>query len=83
MQCKTLSTIVTFINQLMQSIVTVIDVKIIFYTVSHSVPNPALFNDSKFEQEYVLCVRNEEESVCSAPNCCDTEQRSVSQPASY
>ena len=35
----------------------------------------------KFEQEYVRCVRNEEEyvcsvcvcvCVCSAPNCCDT-----------
>jgi hypothetical protein len=27
-------------------------------------------------------VRNEEECVCSAPNCCDTEQRSASQPGS-
>jgi hypothetical protein len=26
---------------------------------------------TKFEQEYVHCVRNEEECVCSAPNCCD------------
>ena len=34
---------------------------------------------TKFEQEYVHCVRNEEECVCSAPNCCDTEQRSASQ----
>jgi hypothetical protein len=34
---------------------------------------------TKFEQEYVRCVRNEEECVCSAPNCCDTEQRSASQ----
>ena len=33
---------------------------------------------TKFEQEYVRCVRNEEECVCSAPNCCDTEQRSAS-----
>ena len=33
---------------------------------------------TKFEQEYVRCVRNEEECVCSAPNCCDTEQRSFS-----
>ena len=32
----------------------------------------------KFEQEYVRCVRNEKECVCSAPNCCDTEQRSAS-----
>ena len=47
------------------------------------------FNNSKtnediatrFEQEYVRCVRNEEECVCSAPSCCDTEQRSASQPA--
>ena len=37
---------------------------------------------TKFEQEYVRCVRNEEECVCSAPNCCDTEQRSASQPGS-
>ena len=39
----------------------------------------------KFEQEHVRSVRNEEECVvcvCSAPNCCDTEQRSASQPAS-
>ena len=40
------------------------------------------FNNSKLEEEYVRCVRNEEECVCSAPNCCDTEQRSTSQPAS-
>jgi hypothetical protein len=33
---------------------------------------------TKFEQGYVRCVRNEEECVCSAPNCCDTEQRSAS-----
>jgi hypothetical protein len=31
---------------------------------------------TRFEQRYVRCVRNEEECVCSAPNCCDTEQRS-------
>ena len=36
----------------------------------------------KFEQEYVRCVRNEKECVCSAPNCCDTEQRSASQTGS-
>jgi len=30
------------------------------------------------EQDYVRCVRNEKECVCSAPNCCDTEQRSAS-----
>ena len=33
---------------------------------------------TKFEQEYVRCVRNEEECVCSAPNCCDMEQWSTS-----
>jgi hypothetical protein len=33
----------------------------------------------KFEQEYVHCVRNEKECVCSVPNCCNTEQRSASQ----
>jgi hypothetical protein len=42
---------------------------------------------TKFEQGYVRCVRNEEECVCSvcvcsAPNCCDMEQRSASQPGS-
>jgi len=37
---------------------------------------------TKFKQEYVRCVRNEKECVCSAPNCCDTEQRSASQPGS-
>ena len=26
----------------------------------------------KFEPEYVRCVRNEEDCVCSAPNCCYT-----------
>jgi hypothetical protein len=33
---------------------------------------------TRFEQEYVCCVRNKEECVCSAPNCWDTEQRSAS-----
>jgi hypothetical protein len=37
---------------------------------------------TKFEQRYVRCVRNEEECVCGAPNCCDTEQRSAGQAAS-
>ena len=37
---------------------------------------------TKFEQEYVRCVRNEKECVCSAPNCCETEQWSASQPGS-
>ena len=37
---------------------------------------------TKFEQEYVRCVRSEKECVCSAPNCYDTEQRSASQPGS-
>ena len=36
----------------------------------------------KFEQEYVRCVRNEQGCVCSAPNCCNTEQQSASQPGS-
>ena len=43
------------------------------YRVSRYLPNPDLFNNSKtnediaarFEQEYVRCVRNEEECVCS------------------
>ena len=37
---------------------------------------------TKFEQEYVRCVRMKRNvsvvCVCSAPNCCDTEQRSAS-----
>jgi hypothetical protein len=37
---------------------------------------------TKFEQEYVHCVRNGKECVCSAPNRCDTEQRSASLPSS-
>jgi hypothetical protein len=45
--------------------------------------NRHFFNNSKFEQKYVRCVGNEEECVCSAPNCCDTKQRSASQPAFY
>ena len=40
--------------------------------------NTELMNELQrnFEQEYVRCVRNENECVCSAPNCCDMEQRS-------
>jgi len=30
------------------------------------------------EQEYVRCVRNEKECICSVPNCCNTEHRSAS-----
>ena len=41
--------------------------------MSHSLPKPAFFNNSnnnkdiatKFEEEYVRCVRNAEEYVCS------------------
>jgi hypothetical protein len=33
---------------------------------------------TKFETEYIRCVKNEEECVCSAPNFCDIEQRSAS-----
>ena len=41
-------------------------VKNVIYRVSHSVPNPAIEDIAKkFEQEYVRCVRNEEECVCS------------------
>jgi hypothetical protein len=35
---------------------------------------------TKFEQKYVRCVRNEKECVYSAPNCCNAEQQSTSQP---
>jgi len=38
---------------------------------------------TKFEQEYIRCVRNEEECVCSEPDCCDMEQRSANQPACF
>jgi hypothetical protein len=37
---------------------------------------------TEFEQGQVSCVRNEEECVCSAPDCCDTERRSASQSGS-
>jgi len=30
---------------------------------------------TQLEEGYVRCVRNEKERVCSAPNCCDTEQQ--------
>ena len=54
------------------------------YRTRHFFNNPNTNEDiaTKFEQEYVRCVRNEKECVCSAPNSCDTEQRSASQPAS-
>ena len=38
---------------------------------------------TKFEQEYVCCVKNEEDCVCSAPNCCEMEHRSARQPARF
>jgi len=46
------------------------------YQTRHSFNNSNTNEDiaTKFEQEYVRCVRNEEKCVCSAPNCCDTEQ---------
>jgi hypothetical protein len=44
------------------------------YRTRHFFNNSNINEDiaTKFEQEYVHCVRNEEECVCSAPNCCDT-----------
>jgi len=33
------------------------------------------FNNSNTNEDIVCCVRNEKECVCSAPNCCDTEQQ--------
>jgi len=50
------------------------------YRTRHFFNNSNINEDiaTKFEQEYVRCVRNDEECVCSAPNCCDTEQRSAS-----
>ena len=53
------------------------------YQTRHFFNNSKTTEDiaTRFEQEYVRCVRNEEECVCSAPSCCDTEQRSASQPA--
>jgi len=35
---------------------------------------------TKFEKKYVRCVRNEKECLCSAPNCCNAEKWSASQP---
>ena len=60
------------------------------YRMSHSLPNTALiynFNTNeniatKFEQDYVRCVRNVKECVCSAATSCDTQQWPASQPAS-
>jgi hypothetical protein len=41
---------------------------------------------TKFEQEYVRCWEMKRNvsvvCVCNAPNCCDTEQQSASQPGS-
>ena len=66
------------------------DASIVTYGVPLATEPGHFFNNSntnediatKFEQEYVRCVRNEKECVCSAPNCCDMEQRSASQPGS-
>ena len=54
------------------------------YRTRHFFSNSNTNDDiaTKFEQEYVRYVSNEKECVCSAPNCCDTEQRSASQPGS-
>jgi len=54
------------------------------YRTRHFLNNSNTNEDTatKFEQEYVRCVRNKKECVCGAPNCCDTEQRSASQPGS-
>jgi hypothetical protein len=40
------------------------------YRTQHFINNSNTNEDiaTKFEQEYVRCVRNEEECVCSAPN---------------
>ena len=47
------------------------------YRTRHFLNNSNTNEDiaTKFEQEYVRCVRNEEECVCTAPNFCDTGQR--------
>jgi len=44
------------------------------YRTRHFFNNSSTNEDiaTKFEQEYVRCVRNEEKCVCSEPNCCDT-----------
>jgi len=44
------------------------------YRTQHFFNNSDINEDiaTKFEQEYVRCVRNEEERACNAPNCCDT-----------
>jgi hypothetical protein len=47
------------------------------YRTRHFFDNSKTNEDTatKFEQEYFRCVRNEEECVCSAPNCCDQVKR--------
>ena len=54
------------------------------YRIRHFFNNSNTNEDiaTKFEQEYLRWVGNEKECVCSAPNSCDREQRSASQPAS-
>ena len=49
------------------------------YRTRHFLNNSNTNEDiaTKLEQEYVRCVRNEKECVCSAPNCCDMEQRTM------
>jgi hypothetical protein len=50
------------------------------YQTQHFFNNSNTNDDiaTRFEQECILYVRNDEECVCSAPNCWDTEQRSAS-----
>jgi len=54
------------------------------YRMSHSLPNPALkiLQRNLNRSTFVLWEMKRNVSVvcvCSAPNCCDTEQRSASQ----
>ena len=44
------------------------------YLTRHFFNNSNTHEDTatKFEEEYARCVRNEEDCVCSEPNCCDT-----------
>jgi hypothetical protein len=57
-----------------------LNASIIEFTVSYTMCPTGYRNRhediaTKFEQEYVRCLRNEEECVCSGPNYCDTEQQ--------
>ena len=74
----TSSTTVNYVSILLHTVTCYL---VVIYRMSHSLSNPAIFNKfttneniaTKLEQEYLRCVRNEKECVCSAPNSCGVE----------